>query len=132
MSFVDYNFTKGFYWDIRYLLHEASGLFSIFPVIDCSACISTTTISCCCPSQVTMYILTCFRGVDISFGDWSGSHHSEWACAKLPYLGTITKDCVLMENVPEWWDRQGDYSQDSGCVVGLDYLGYFNYAHVWS
>ena len=36
------------------------------------------------------------QGVDVSFGDESGSERSEWVCAKLPYLGTITKDCVLM------------------------------------
>ena len=36
------------------------------------------------------------HGVDVSFGDDSGSDSSDWVCEKLPSLGTITKDCVLM------------------------------------
>ena len=72
------------------------------------------------------YLFRSFRihGVDVSFGDDSGSEFSEYVCAKLPYLGTITKDCFLMvsfsnvngkhiktlirtfqDNVPLWWDR---------------------------
>ena len=43
--------------------------------------------------------------LDMTFGDWSGSHLSSWACAKIPHLGSVTKDCVLEENLPEWWDR---------------------------
>lgn len=44
------------------------------------------------------YLFRSFRihGVDVSFGDDSGSEFSEYVCAKLPYLGTITKDCFLM------------------------------------
>ena len=46
------------------------------------------------------------HGLELSFGDWAGegaSYTREWACSKRPHLGTVTKDCVLMENLPEWW-----------------------------
>ena len=43
--------------------------------------------------------------LDMTFGDWTGSAWSQWACAKIPHLGSVTKDCVLEENLPEWWDR---------------------------
>ena len=48
------------------------------------------------------------QGLELSFGDWAGEgagagYTREWACSKRPHLGTVTKDCVLMENLPEWW-----------------------------
>ena len=46
------------------------------------------------------------QGLELSFGDWAGAgagYTREWACSKRPHLGTVTKDCVLMENLPEWW-----------------------------
>lgn len=43
--------------------------------------------------------------LDMTFGDWTGSAWSQWACAKIPHLGSVTKDCVLEENLPDWWDR---------------------------
>ena len=30
-------------------------------------------------------------GLDMTWGDWAGDSDSDWACAKIPHLGTVTK-----------------------------------------
>ena len=63
----------------------------------------------CCPHQLPCNHLVpqvTIQGLELSFGDWAGAgagYTREWACSKRPHLGTVTKDCVLMENLPEWW-----------------------------
>ena len=51
---------------------------------------SMRLVDCARASEVTI------RGLDIVFGDWTGSARAQWACVKTPHLGTITRDCVLM------------------------------------
>ena len=68
---------------------------------------SQRLVDCAQASEVTI------RGLDIVFGDWVGAEHAQWACVKTPYLGTITRDCVLMVS-----GQSGDHSQWHYCVTG--------------
>ena len=46
-------------------------------------------------------------GLAASFGASSPSVEGPgvWACSKVPWLGTVTKDCVAVEDLPDWWGR---------------------------
>ena len=35
-------------------------------------------------------------GLDLTFGDDSSTESTEWACSKTPFLGTVTKDCMVV------------------------------------
>ena len=72
-------------------------------LVDCDQASEVTTARTSSP-VTTLSPQVTIQGLELSFGDWAGAGYTrEWACSKRPHLGTVTKDCVLMENLPEWW-----------------------------
>ena len=72
-------------------------------LVDCDQASEVTTARTSFP-VTTLFLQVTIQGLELSFGDWAGAGYTrEWACSKRPHLGTVTKDCVLMENLPEWW-----------------------------
>ena len=74
-------------------------------LVDCDQASEVTTEHTSSP-VTTLFLQVTIQGLELSFGDWAGEgagYTREWACSKRPHLGTVTKDCVLMENLPEWW-----------------------------